>query len=563
MDKHPTQGLDLYRLRGVGPLENSLIDDLAEGEITRADFIRHASVLGLSASVVGAALAAFGGGGPAFAAPVARPAGGRLRLGAIPAPVGVIEPHLFVEAGQIVVGSIMGEFLTRATAKLTLVPELALSWKPNKNATVWTFKLRPNVKFANGSPFGADDVVATYERLVNAAKGSQALAVFKGVLSPGNIKKIDNLTVQFTLDAPNASFPYLTSNSTYNAIILPSSYKEGTFTDTPSPTTGGFRLTSFTPGVGATYERHTGWWGGTTPADGVDVRFYEDAAAVNAALLGGQIDLISQIAVASSRALFGNPNVQIFQTPGATHRAINLAVDMNPNLRDFRVRQAIALTLDRPNIVKKLFAGYAVVGNDSPFAPVYPTSAKLPQRRKDIARAKALMAAAGKSRGFKLKVTTYNREELPSLAVILKAAARQVGIDVAVDVQTGTKYYGGKYEGGRFGLGNTPWLNTEANITDWAHRPVPNIYLTASLMSGGIWNASHWKNKQFDKAAKAFFSAIALADQRKYARQMQLLMLHDTPVIYPYFYSFLAAGKKSIRGYTVDPTGINVSRLSL
>ena len=108
-----------------------------------------------------------------------------------------------------------------ATQSLTLNPELALSFKPNATATVWTFKLRPNVKFQSGQAFGADDVVATFNRLVDPNSGSQALSAFKGVLSPGGIKAVDNLTVQFTLDQPTASFPYLTSSTTYQAIILP------------------------------------------------------------------------------------------------------------------------------------------------------------------------------------------------------------------------------------------------------------------------------------------------------------------------------------------------------
>src|SRR5438132_692690 len=85
------------------------------------------------------------------------------------------------------------------------------------------FLRRPNVKFQSGQKFGADDVVATYERLVG--KDSAALSAFSGVLSPGGAKRIDDLTVLFTLDAPNANFPYLTSSTTYQAIILPADYK--------------------------------------------------------------------------------------------------------------------------------------------------------------------------------------------------------------------------------------------------------------------------------------------------------------------------------------------------
>jgi peptide/nickel transport system substrate-binding protein len=566
VDPRAREHLDAYRF-SAGELENSLIDEFAAGEIDRATFIRNATMLGLAASAIGSGVALFGGGAPAFAAsaaPLTRSAGKRLRLACVIPPTGAIEPILSVETGQVVTCGVMGEYLTRSTEKLTLAQELAVSWKPNQDASVWTFKLRPNVKFANGEPFGADDVVATYDRLTDPDSGSQALSAYKGVLSKGGTKKIDDLTVQFTLDGPNASFPFATSNTTYNAILLPRDYKMGTFTTQPSPTTAGFMMTSYNPGVGATYDRNPGWWGGTTPMDGVDLTYYADDAAANAALLGGQTDLISQTSVATGRPLLNNPSVQLFRTRGAAHREIALAVDMNPDLRDYRVRQAIAYTLDRPAIVKKLWSGFADVGNESPFAPVYPSTVKMTQRAKNIPKAKQLMAQAGKSKGFKVKLTTWQQQELPNLAAIVKESVKQIGIDMSLEVQTGKKYFGGKYEGGKFGLGTTPWLNTECNITDWGHRAVPNVFLTASLMTGGIWNASHWKNKKFDKAAKSFIKAIALSDQRKYAAEIEKLMLHDTPVIYPYFYYFLGAGVKSIRGYSVDPVGgITVSRLSL
>ncbi len=184
-------------------------------------------MLGLGASAIGAALGALGHAPLAFGATEVGKAGGRLRVGIIPPPVSSLDPHTYKDTGGLETGSITGEFLTRATQSLTLLPELALSWKPNANASVWTYKLRPNVKFQNGQAFGSDDVVATFNRLVDPNSGSQALSAFKGVLSPGGIKAIDNLTVEFHLDAPTASFPYLTSSTTYQAILLPANYKLG------------------------------------------------------------------------------------------------------------------------------------------------------------------------------------------------------------------------------------------------------------------------------------------------------------------------------------------------
>ncbi|HXH87713.1 MAG TPA: ABC transporter substrate-binding protein [Gaiellaceae bacterium] len=555
MDRDKMRRLDEFRRDEAGPLENSLFDDLASGEMDRQEFIRRASVLGLSMTMIGTALGAFGAATPAFGA-TSREAvkiGGRMRVGIIPPPVAAgLDPHLYNNIGDLETGGIAGEFLTRATPSLSLLPELATSWRPNANATVWTFKLRPRVKFQSGQAFNADAVVATFKRLTDPSTGSQALSAYKGVLSPAGVRKIDNLTVQFRLDAPTASFPYLTSSTTYQAIMLPADYKIGSF-DKSAQTTGAFRLVSYNPGVGARFERNPNWWGGRAPLDGVDVTYYSDDAAVVSGLLGNQLDLVGQVNFATGRALFNSPNVQIFNARGATHRQVCMRVDAKNPLKDPRVRRAIALTLDRPSIVKTLFNNLADVGNDSPFAPVYPsTDRSVPQRKKDLKQAKQLMAQAGFPRGFKVTLTTQRLGEIPQLAQIIQRSVKAIGIDMRLNILTPTAYFAGSQEGPPLGWGTTPWLNAPVSITNWGHRAVPNVLITAAFRSKGVWNAAHWSNARFDRAAKNFLGAIALKDQQRYEKQMQLLLLQNTPVIVPYYYNYLGAGSKRVRGYRAD-----------
>jgi peptide/nickel transport system substrate-binding protein len=551
MDRESMLRLDHYRRTEAGPLEGTLLDEFADGEMDRSTFIRRASVLGLSMSLIGAALEAFGKTPLAFGS-TAGAAGGIVRVGIIPPPTKTLEPHTYSDQGGLTTGGIAGEFLTRATRSLTLVPELATSWKPNSNATVWTFKLRPGVKFQSGQSFGADDVLATYNRLVDPSSGSAALSAFKGVLSPGGIKKVDNSTIEFRLDSPNASFPYLTSSTTYQAIILPADYKLGTFEKTPQ-TTGAFRLVAYTPGVGARYDRFPGWWGGRAPLDGVNVTYYSEDAAIVAALLGNQIDLINQIQFATGRALFNNPNIQILRASGATHRQIPMRVDLKNPFKDRRVRQALALTLDRPAIIKTLFSNYGTVGNDSPFAPVFPSTDKsVPQRKKDLATAKQLLAQAGYPRGFRITLTTQKVGEIPALAQILQRSAKAIGIDIKLNILTSTAYFAGTDTGPPLGWGTTPWLNTPINITDWGHRAVPNVLLTGAWGTKGIWNAAHWSNKRFDSTLKSYLGAVALKDQKRYAKVLQQILLAETPVIVPYFYDYLGAGNKRLKGYNAD-----------
>ena len=108
----------------------------------------------------------------------------------------------------------------------------------------------------------------------------------------------------------------------------------------------------------------------------------------------------------------------------------------------------------------------------------------------------------------------------------------------------------------------TPWLNEPMTITDWGHRGVPNVLLNAALTSkaipskvAGTWNAAHFKNKKYDALVKAFGATPALADQKKIAKAIELLLLAETPVIFPYFYNSFNAGSKKVKGYQVDQLG--------
>ncbi len=562
MDRETRRRFEEYRRQEAGAVENTIIDEFLDGEMDRSEFLRRGSVFGLSLTALGAALAVAGEAPLARAAPAAVRAGGRLRVGCIPPPAHGLDPHTYADTGSLVTGNIAGEMLGRTTNRLTVAPELATSWKPNKDASVWTYTLRRGVKFQTGQEMTADDVVATFKRLVDPNSGSQALSAFKGVLTPDGVRKTGDYTVEFHLEAPTASFPYLTSSTTYQAIILPANYELGTFEKKPQAT-GAFKLVSYTPGVGATFERFDGWWGGRAALDGVDLKYFSDDAAVISALLGNQIDLINEVHFSTGRALFNNPNAQIFSARGATHRLVPMLTDAPP-FNDYRVRQAVALTLDRPAIIKRLFNNLSDLGNDTPFAPVFPATVPLPQRHKDIATAKQLMAAAGRSKGFSTYLTTYKAFELPALAQIIQRSVRQIGIKLDLRILTSTAYYAGSQLGPPKGWGTTPWLNTPINITDWGGRAVPNVYLTSALMTKGVWNASHYSNKRFDAAARSFIAAISLKDQRKYAKQCELILQHDTPAIYPYFYYTLGAGSKRVRGYRSDPQGlVYLSKTSL
>jgi peptide/nickel transport system substrate-binding protein len=551
--RYPNEEIDQYR-RNAGELENELIDEFKGGNLTRRELIKRGSVLGMSLPLLGLLT----GRAQAAVQPTIRRSrkATTLRFGGV-IPDGSLEPPLLQSLGAIGPTHIPGEQLVFADKNSVLRPQLATSWKPSKSAKSWTFNIRKNVKFHDGTPLTADDVVATFNRLLT--KDSQALSSFKGVLSAGGVHKVDDHTVRFDLDSSNGFFPYLTGQMTYQAIILPKSYqlpsdlsKPGEYTSKMNGT-GPFMLKENRGPAGLTFVVNPNYWGGKQAIDTVEYSILEDQARVTA-LQSGQIDLAHQISYQGAQQLQGHANVIPLQT--ANHRYLNMNVNKKP-FNDPRVRQAIALALNRPEIAQGLWGKYAQVGNDSPLWPGYAfTDKSVPQRKQNIAKAKALLHAAGAT-NLNLTLTCYRSFEMPDYAQRVAQALKQVGINCQVKVYTSAQYFDGVSFGATGKL--APWLGTDFGIVDYGHRPVPLTYLNAALRTGGVWNAARYHNKKFDKMIDNFQSAPSLADQKKYARQMELQLVKDTPAIYSFFYNFIAAASNKVHGYV--PDGIAVVNL--
>jgi peptide/nickel transport system substrate-binding protein len=406
-----------------------------------------------------------------------------------------------------------------------------------------------------GKTLAPEDVVATWKRLADPSSGSQAISSTKGVLSSDGVvagPRGDQVT--FNLQTPTASFPYIMGSNTYQAIILPSTYQLGSFVKKPQ-TTGAFQLVEYVPGPGghAKYEKNPNWWGGRVPLDGIDAGLYSDPAALNLAMLGGQIDLLAGLSASANAGLFNNPKFNILAAKSGGHVQFAMRVDADHPFKDARVRTALALSLDRPALIKALYGtGNADLGNDSPFAPVYPsTSPGVPQRHKDVKAAKQLLAAAGFASGLpgSYVLTVPIEGVSPQFAEIIQAGAKEVGINLTLKTESTSVFYGGSQTGPPTGWGTTPWLNDPLTLTGWGARAVPNVFLTSSLKTGGVWNESHYANPAADKLIDSFTGAIALSDQRKYSKQIQTLLLKDTPVIFAYFTNNLAATGKNVNNY--------------
>ena len=547
--------------RGQGEIANHVIDEFAAGRLSRREFIRRGTVVGISIPVIDTILTACGsspsstssstsasGSGNSSAA---GKAGATINAGIV-VPTASINPLTVADQGGLDMLAQTGEYLALSDQSLNLHPVLATSWKANSAADVWTFKIRQGVKFSNGHPLTADDVVYTYKLQTNPKSGGNALSAFGGVLQPSGVVKVDDFTVEFHLEAPNGNFPYLTSSDNYNMIILPSGYDpakwESTFVGT-----GPFILKSYTPKVGASFTANPSYWGTKALPAATQFTFYDTQTPGVLALTAGSIDVLGQFAVSGGEQLLSG-GYNIIKLKSSAHRELSMRCDQGP-LADPRVRRAIALTLDRKAIVQALFKGYADLGNDSPFAPVFPaTNTSAPQRGVDLSQAKSLLAAAGHSAGFTTQLTTENFLEIPQFAQIIAQAAAPLGLKINLKVESSSAYYG------KATFGNSDWLDAPMSLVDYGHRSVPNVFLTAPLETvnaktgTGAWNAAHFANAQYDKLAAQYIAAVDLSTQRSIAGQIETLLLDQTPVIYAYFYNYLTATAQNVAG--VYPTAI-------
>jgi peptide/nickel transport system substrate-binding protein len=515
--------------------ESDLLEAWRSGRIGRRDFLRYAALLGMAAPIAACGRAPQAAGGS-----------GLITVG-MPVPAGLIDPLTVGDTGGACLLSQCGEYLAVSDPDLRLRPQLALGWRPNEDGSVWTFEIRPGVKFHDGRMLTAHDVAATMNRLADPANGSTALSAFAGALSEGGARALDAGTVEFRLDAPNGTFPYLVSSDNFNAIILPADYAGGYEANFNG--TGPFRLERYVPKARASFVRNTEYWGAKALPERVLFSFYDSVQAQVLAMQGAQLDVLLHVPVQGGQGLLADPRLNIVALPSSAHEQVHMRTDRG-RFADKRVRRAVALALNRENLVRGMFRGRAALGNDSPFARLYPaTDPDVPQRHLDLNEAKELLAAAGVPNGFQATLTTERYQELPDYAVVIQNALRKIGIDLTLNVEDQSAYYG------RATFGSSDWLDSQMGIEDYGHRGVPNTLLTASLGSRGPFNAAHFKNAEYDALAASYIAALDAGTQRAYAGRIQRLLLEETPVIIAYFYDWLSVTAKHVSGVRPSANG--------
>jgi peptide/nickel transport system substrate-binding protein len=157
-----------------------------------------------------------------------------------------------------------------------------------------------------------------------------------------------------------------------------------------------------------------------------------------------------------------------------------------------------------------------------------------------------------------VKLTTEKYLEIPEYAQVIQQAVREAGITIDLNVESQDAYYG------KAVFGQSDWLDSILGATDYGHRGVPNVVLSAPLKSDGTWNSAHFKNKDYDTLVSQYIAALDLQSQRGVAGNIQKLLLDESPVLFTYFYDFLTATTKKVAGAQATAMGqLFLARASL
>ena len=261
--------------------------------------------------------------------------------------------------------------------------------------------------------------------------------------------------------------------------------------------------------------------------DEIDYIMVEDESAPKLQLQSGAADVQAQTVFQGAQALWTDPNVRVDVYPAPGIRELQMHTKKEP-FTDVRVRQAVALCLDRDAINEALFEGKSIVGNDTFFqTPPYPGQPPTVARMQDHAKAKQLIADAGYPDGLDITLTTEDYLEVPQFAQLIKAQCEPAGINVTIDMIAYEEWYAGENS-------VTPWLNVPFGITEWGRRPTPGVFVQAMLLPDSAWSSSHWNNPEFAGIFKQYMSTTDEASRLDLATQLSTIQQEETPIIVPY-----------------------------
>jgi peptide/nickel transport system substrate-binding protein len=340
-----------------------------------------------------------------------------------------LDPHTQTAFASISLLNMIYEPLVISDHDMNVAPGLAESWEFADDALTLTFHLREGVKFHDGSDLTAEDVIASFERILDEETGSAARTNY---VSIETMEAPDDYTVVFNLNTPDV--PLLSALTSTNAAILSSDVIASGDPSVDVIGTGPFKLDSWTPDEVTMLTANPDWWGEGPNVDGVEIRIIPDETSILAALRAGTIDFATLSDPLVATLLTDDQDVTLVRTPVLDYNVLQLRAAVEP-LDQLEVRQAISCALDRQQIVD-----VAALGEGTVTGPFTMASFALPVDElfcyeQDVDMARDLMAQAGLEDGFDLTIIVANAEPPTALSTAQNIQSQLAEININVEIE--------------------------------------------------------------------------------------------------------------------------------
>ncbi|MDR6144065.1 peptide/nickel transport system substrate-binding protein [Microbacterium foliorum] len=465
--------------------------------------------------------------------------GGTLRIAAPGSANDSVDPH--INSGSVIDllrTEQLFDNLTKYDENFELTWQLAESMEANETNDVWTIHLRDGVKFHDGSDFGADDVIASLDRILapdSTANGASLVSF----IDPAGLTAVDDLTVEVRLAEPYGPFPELWTNKYLR--IAPAEF------DPQNPVgTGPFEYKSFTPGTTSVFTRNEDYWAGAPLVDELEiVDFADNASAINA-LKGGQIDVTYSVPLSEAATVAEVPGLNLLDSETNMYIPITMRTDVAP-FDDPRVREAFKLIADREELVAVALNGYGAVANDYIGRYSVCEAPDLPQREQDIERAKELLSDAGYADLSVEIATTNGTVGMVEAAQVFSEQAKAAGVTITVNNMDASVFLD-NYKN---------WPLSVDFYTD-SYLQVAN----RTLSTGGGSNVTHWSNAEFDGLLRSAMEESDVDARCQIENEMKTIEYNDSGNIVWGWANVVNAYSDNVHGLVPNATGKAVNQLT-